>query len=610
MAASTVQDLAGNNNGASTSIDNSVLFESGGPDVTIEQGSTQVDPAITEPIFFDIVFSEPINVSTFTDLDIVNSGTAFADTWTIVNSGDDQNFTLQISDVTAGGTFVPTIAAGIVEDPFSNTNTASTSTDNSVTYLLGVIDIAYSGKTFESIEFNWTEPDHASMTLNSYDVFYRLDGAGAWTFFENTTILSSNVTGLAAETFYEFSVVAKYDVGDADYGVDSTLVDGSEFLREETAPNIPLFDPTVYTAVNVGCADDSTVVAMVDGVDIDRNGVFLISLDAGETHNFTSTQFDVLEATGPIFVSGGIGSGTGSVGANVSWHTPDYAGTSFILNSDRSPPFVISVFAVEDTKVYLDGVEELDLLADNGGTFTIGAAGSYEITSDGFIFAFVWGEAAAGNRYEDPMPLFPPGKDLIGFASTRAYLSDNSSVTKCVHSNSAACVINSAGSIPYFSPVGVSASYYRPDASRVLSDDPIYIRSRADSNGNAGAPFMPRGFFKSLYAINSGSTYVAVASLDPCTVEILDDSDTVITTIAMTRSGSDTDAPYFGWVGNTSGNGVNTNLQDGYRLRAVEDGSTGEPSCTFGAWYQPGNSTMDGAERHETILFGTNDFTY
>jgi hypothetical protein len=121
---------------------------------------------------------------------------------------------------------------------------------------------------------------------------------------------------------------------------------------------------------------------------------------------------------------------------------------------------------------------------------------------------------------------------------------------------------------------------------------------------------MPRAFFKGLYAINNGSTYVAVASLDPCTVEILDDADNVITTIAMTRSGADTDAPYFGWTGNTGGTGVNTNLQEGYRIRAVEDGTTGNSSCSFGAWYQPGNGDMSGADRDETILYGTNDFTY
>jgi len=265
---------------------------------------------------------------------------------------------------------------------------------------------------------------------------------------------------------------------------------------------------------------------------------------------------------------------TSTAGGGLSWNTQDTAGKQFHPNADRGEPFLVTVFAAEATKVYL----------------------------------------ASSNRYDDPMPLIPSAIDLIGVPSNRGYVSDNTTVQKCVHADSTACVFNSTGAIPHFAPrPGATTSattFFRAAASRIFSVDPTFARSRADGNGSASAPFAPRGFLRGLYAINDGSAFVAVASVDPCTVEILDASDNVITTIAMTRSGSDPDAPYSGWLGNTNGAGVNVNLQAGYRIRAQEDGATGIPSCTFAAWYQPASGALPGSVSDETILFGTNDFTY
>ena len=601
----TVEGLVGFVNAASTSTDNSVTFESTAPSVTIDQKSTQVDPGIFLPVEFDIVFSEPINNATFTLADFTHSGTATGVTWGLVNSGDNKNYTLQATAITAGGTLVPTIGMGLVEDLFANTNSASTSTDGTINYLKPITNLAYAGKSSSSIEMSWVEPAHNSMTVSGYDVFYRLDGAIPWTLFENTTSLESDVIGLTASSIYEFTVVTKYNLGDSDLGTDGTTVDGSIYLREETGPNIPLFDPSMYTAINVGGADDSKVVAMVDNTDIDRNGVFLVNLDAGQTHSIASSQFDLLEANKPIFVSGGLGSGGGVSGANIAWHNPSWAGTNFHFNSDRDPPFIASVWAAEAADVYLDGVLQLSFVSGNSGnTFSIPAAGSYEITSTGVILVFIWGEGAAGTRYTDPMPLFPAAKDLVGFASTRAYLTNSSGVTSCLHSNSTACAINS-GTIDYFSPVGTS-SYYQSNATRVFSDDPIFIRSRADNNGYCGAPFMPRSYMRSMYAINTDATYVALASTEACSVEVLNTSGTVVETINFTRSGADTEAPYFGRTG-TTGSSIGTNTLEGYLFRATDDGG-GSPSCKFAAWYQPATADLDGAENDETILYGTDDF--
>jgi hypothetical protein len=60
--------------------------------------------------------------------------TATGITWNIVNSGGDTNFTLSATAITGAGTLIPTIPAGAVTDLVGNGNTASTSTDNSVTF--------------------------------------------------------------------------------------------------------------------------------------------------------------------------------------------------------------------------------------------------------------------------------------------------------------------------------------------------------------------------------------------------------------------------------------------------------------------------------------------
>ena len=104
------------------------------PSVTLNQASGQADPAGTLPINFAVVFSEAIDPATFTTSDITHSGSATGITWTIINSGDNRNFTLRATIVTGAGTLIPSIPANAVMDPAGNGNTASTSSDKSVDY--------------------------------------------------------------------------------------------------------------------------------------------------------------------------------------------------------------------------------------------------------------------------------------------------------------------------------------------------------------------------------------------------------------------------------------------------------------------------------------------
>src|SRR5437762_6491921 len=101
------------------------------PTVTIDQAAGQADPTNSSPINFTAVFSKP--VSGFTGAGVTISGTA-GGTKTATVSGGPTIYTVAVSGMTTSGTVIATIAAGMATDAAGNLNTASTSTDNSVTF--------------------------------------------------------------------------------------------------------------------------------------------------------------------------------------------------------------------------------------------------------------------------------------------------------------------------------------------------------------------------------------------------------------------------------------------------------------------------------------------
>ncbi|MGI8653732.1 MAG: ExeM/NucH family extracellular endonuclease [Pyrinomonadaceae bacterium] len=108
----------------------SITIDTAAPTAAINQADNQADPTASSPINFTVVFSE--SVSNFTTGDVTLSGTAEATTATVTGEGTTYN--IAVSGMTQSGTVIATIAAGVATDAAGNTNTASTSTDNMVTY--------------------------------------------------------------------------------------------------------------------------------------------------------------------------------------------------------------------------------------------------------------------------------------------------------------------------------------------------------------------------------------------------------------------------------------------------------------------------------------------
>ena len=101
------------------------------PAVTINQAAAQTDPTNSSTINFTVIFSE--SVADFATGDVAIAGTApGTKTGTVTGSGTTYN--VAVTGMTGSGTVIASIAAGVAHDAATNGNTASTSTDSTVTY--------------------------------------------------------------------------------------------------------------------------------------------------------------------------------------------------------------------------------------------------------------------------------------------------------------------------------------------------------------------------------------------------------------------------------------------------------------------------------------------
>ncbi|MEN3282786.1 MAG: large repetitive protein [Solirubrobacteraceae bacterium] len=123
----TQTDTAGN---VATSAANTFAVDTTAPTVTVNQKAGQSDPANALPILFTVTFNEP--VAGFTSADLTRGGTSTGGTVGMTGSG--ASYEISVTGGLTDGTLTFSIASGRAQDPAGNSNTASTSTDNSVTY--------------------------------------------------------------------------------------------------------------------------------------------------------------------------------------------------------------------------------------------------------------------------------------------------------------------------------------------------------------------------------------------------------------------------------------------------------------------------------------------
>jgi hypothetical protein len=167
MGAGGAADAAGNTNEASTSTDNSVTYDGVAPTVTVNQAAGQLDPTNNPSIQFTVVFSESVTGVGIGDFTV--GGTApGAHVDSVTGSGD--TYTVTVHGATGSGTVTLAMPAGGASDAASNTNEASTSTDNSVTYVTPLLILApgpgtASGGSIFPVQFTVRNQTDVTMTL-------------------------------------------------------------------------------------------------------------------------------------------------------------------------------------------------------------------------------------------------------------------------------------------------------------------------------------------------------------------------------------------------------------------------------------------------------------
>ena len=131
FSANSATDAAGSGTDTNDTYGGSV---SDCPTVTINRASGQADPTTDSTIHFTAVFDEP--VTGFDDSDVDLSGTAGATTAAVTEQApnDGTTYDVAVSGMTTSGTVIVSIPANAAQDAAQNGNSASTSTDNTVTF--------------------------------------------------------------------------------------------------------------------------------------------------------------------------------------------------------------------------------------------------------------------------------------------------------------------------------------------------------------------------------------------------------------------------------------------------------------------------------------------
>ncbi|MCF6227108.1 MAG: hypothetical protein L3J82_00350, partial [Planctomycetes bacterium] len=128
----------------SVSSDNSVQWSGAPPSCVINQGGSQVDPAASGPIVFDVVFSEAVSGFSASDIDL--SASTVTGTLIATVTGSGATYTVAVTGMRLGGDVSATFAAGAATGNISTANTlAPTSTDNVVTWNGAQTQLSLSG---------------------------------------------------------------------------------------------------------------------------------------------------------------------------------------------------------------------------------------------------------------------------------------------------------------------------------------------------------------------------------------------------------------------------------------------------------------------------------
>jgi len=243
-----------------------VVYDTVPPAVTINQAAGQADPTNTAPVNFTVVFSE--SAGDFATGDVTVTGTA-PGTKTATVTGSGTTYNVAVGGMTGSGTVIAALAAGVAHDAAGNGNTASASTDNTVTY-----DVT--APAFSSIA--------ASPSLAKQGTAVTITFTASETLSANPAVtVNTHVAGYVGKSGNNYTYSYTIQASDAD-GDATIAISGSD------------------SAGNSGSANNTTAL------DVDKTAPVISSITSS-TANGTYGQGSVINVTlnfsEPVTLAGG-----------------------------------------------------------------------------------------------------------------------------------------------------------------------------------------------------------------------------------------------------------------------------------------------------------------
>lgn len=362
-------------------------------------------------------------------------------------------------------------------------------------------------------------------------------------------------------------------------------------------------DNAPFKLYNVGGATAVRIVSFEDGNRIWRNN---------SGNDFTLDRDGVLEvssAKGDIFYSCSEISGSGERGNSNRALLPEYLSSNVLGGTaSRYAGVELSIFSLDATSatIFRNGaiVNTIALTPNNVSTFLQSGnyTGNWKIVADGKILGFKSEDTPFNG---DASVMLKPSTDILGWASTSAYISKESgSATPQafqVYSHlgnyttgtiaTTYNIVNNAD-LPHTS---TQDDYFDPNVNiRVQSLEGLYANSRADSDGGDDTPFLPIDLLTTHHKIPQPSEYVSISNLGCSVINVFDGSGSLVTTLTPTKTNTTALAPCAVRYGTPNGA---TNIPQGYEFVSTEG---------INVVYQPKNSGAFGSDDDETVSYGYN----
>ena len=391
------RDAAGNRT-TSAPVTVTVANDSSVPTVSINQAADQADPTGLSPITFTAVFSEA--VSGFSADDVAIGGTAGGSKSATV-SGGPTTYTVAVTGMTASGTVTASIAAGAAQDEAGNTSSASTSTDNSVSFDAAAPTVSISSPASgDTVSGTITVTASAADDTAVAGVQFFLDGVGG----TDVTTAPYSVpwnTSTASNGSHTITAVARDAAGNLTTSAPVTIT----VANDSTPPTVSITSPTTgdtvsgTISVTVSTADDTAVTGVqffLDG----SPGTDVTSAPFTTPWNTTTTTNGSHTLTAVARDAAGNRTTSAPVTVTVANDTtpPTVTITSPASGSTVSGTITVTVSTADDTAVtgvqfFLDGVGGTDVT-----TAPYSASWNTTMTSNGSHTLTAVARDAAGNR--------------------------------------------------------------------------------------------------------------------------------------------------------------------------------------------------------------------